>query len=224
MKKYFGAADLSGKAAVLAVADGRGEVILDLNRPMRGRESAQLAAWIMAELEKAGIDIKDISRWTVGSGPGSFTGMRLAASLAAGWSSFLPVKTRNVPTALAIAACSGAVPGERIAVLFDGRNSELLAFEIICGADGAFRTGSYSAVWSRDEALQQLASGTFQRFAMLRDDIPALEKLLGQDAVRQVAVVEKLSAVPLLDVPEIEFDNDLTRLVYIRPAVFTSQG
>lgn len=222
MTGYHGAVDLSGKAAALAVADANGNLLLDANRPMRGRESAQLASWIIDELAKINLTVSDIGHWTVGSGPGSFTGMRLAASLVVGWSSRLPVKTRNVPTALAIAAQTESQPGDRIAVLFDGRNSELLAFEVIHAADGAFRVGKYSAVWSKDKAEEELAGNRFERFVTLRDDIAALEKLLGVDAAKPVAVVESLSVALLLRADQPDFDNDLTQLVYIRPAVFTT--
>ncbi len=224
MSEYFGAVDLSGKAAALAVADAEGKVILDLNRPMKGRESAQLASWIIEELGKVNLTINHISHWTVGSGPGSFTGMRLAAALVIGWSTFQKVHTRNVPTALAIAAQSGAKPGDSIAVLFDGRNSELLAFEVHCGSDGIFKVGQYSGVWSKEEAQKELSGSSFSKFAMLMDDTAALTKLLGEEYLRYVAVVPQLSALPLLQSPEPDFDNDLTRLVYIRPAVFTGSN
>ena len=105
---YAAALDLSGREAGFAVLDG-GKVVLSLVRPMRGRDSAQLAAWVEEELRKAGIALESIRRWTVGSGPGSFTGMRLAAALVNGWTYGKAVETRCVPTAAAEGVRIGAL-------------------------------------------------------------------------------------------------------------------
>lgn len=216
MAKLFGAVDLSGKAAAFALADETGKLLLDLNRPMRGRESAQLASWMVEELGKINRTIGDVTHWSVGSGPGSFTGMRLAAALATGWSSNLPVSTRCVPTAFAIAAQSGCQGN--VAILFDGKNSELLAYEAT-SENNEFRATGFTAVWNADEAKRELASGRFSAFAALRDDAAAIAKLLGDDALERVKIVEQLSAAPLIQ-SSLPYDGDLTRLVYIRPAVF----
>ena len=76
--------DSAAGVAYLAVFDG-GEKRFSAAAPMRGREAAKLPVWIEGELENHGLKLADISRWTVGAGPGSFTGLRLAAALVAGF-------------------------------------------------------------------------------------------------------------------------------------------
>ena len=49
-RNYSAALDLSGREAAFALLDGE-TVIASEVRPMRGRESAQLAGWVAAELE-----------------------------------------------------------------------------------------------------------------------------------------------------------------------------
>ena len=212
-----GAIDLSGPFGACAVAtDGR--VIVDAARPMRGRESAQLAPWIAGLLTEQGLKIADVERWTIGSGPGSFTGMRLAAALVSGWSYARPgVHGRCVPTALIPASASGAAEGESVGVLFDGRNAEMLVFEVR-RAGGQWRPAGFSAVWNAEEARAGL--GRFDRLAAFDYDRAALTALLGEAALAPVAFYPGASARPLLD-SDAPFDDVLTDLVYIRPAVFT---
>lgn len=220
MNQRHAAIDLAGKTAALAVADADGKLLLDATRPMTNRESAELAAWIVAELAAVGLAVTDIGRWTVGSGPGSFTGMRLAAALVEGWCFGRPVHARCVPTAVALAAASRAADGDRVGVVFDGRNAELLLFEVRRTGDD-FVPGGVAAVYDGAAAGQVLASTRFDRFCARSEDAPALEKLLGGETARNIEIIGRFSAAPLLAAPQPEFNDILTDLVYIRPAVFT---
>ena len=125
------AVDLAGRTAGFALMRGE-ELLLARTRPMRGRDSAGLAPWIAEELKAFGLTVNDVARWSVGSGPGSFTGMRLAAALVAGWTfGKTGVETRCIPTATAYAVRASAAEGEKIGCLFDGRNHELIYFGTI---------------------------------------------------------------------------------------------
>ncbi len=213
-----GAIDLAGPFGACAIEQD-GEVLIDASLPLRGREAARLADWIVELLTARGLRIADVARWTIGSGPGSFTGMRLAAALVSGWSYANPdVLCRCVPTALIPAASSGAADGERVGVLFDGRNAEMLVFEV--RREGRqWRPTGFTAVWSAEEGLAQI--GRFDRLAAFDYDRAALERLLGGAALEPVAFYPGASARPLLE-SDAAFDNVLTDLVYIRPAVFTN--
>ena len=79
MSEIKAAVDLSGKSAGFALCRN-GEVLRNSTRPMKGRDSAEFAPWVEAELAAAGCKLEDVTHWTVGSGPGRFTGLRLAAA------------------------------------------------------------------------------------------------------------------------------------------------
>lgn len=208
-----GAIDLSGKCAALALLDEEGKVLLDETLPMRGHESAKLADWVIGLLAGRNLAPETVRRWTVGSGPGSFTGMRLAASLVAGWHYAHPeIECRSVPSAVSLAAAIDARPGEKIGALFDGRNREFLVF----GLDGVTPAG-YDTVADAARAAEAVAS--FDRLVALGDDFDVLAKLLPEAIFQRLERVERFSARPLVE-SALPFDNDLTKLVYIRPAVF----
>lgn len=209
-----GAIDLSGKCAALALLDDQGNTLLDETVPMRGHDSAKLADWVITLLAGHRLAPETVRRWTVGSGPGSFTGMRLAASLVAGWHYVHPqIACRSVPSAVSLAAAIHARPGEKIGALFDGRNREFLVF----GLDGVTPSG-YDTVADAGRAADAIAP--FDRLVALGDDFDALAKLLPETIFRRVERLERFSALPLIE-SALPFDNDLTRLVYIRPAVFS---
>ena len=68
----------------MCVADAAGKVLKNGILPMKRRESAHLAEFAAGEIAACGGALSDIKKWSVGIGPGSFTGMRLAAALVAG--------------------------------------------------------------------------------------------------------------------------------------------
>lgn len=217
--RHHAALDLSGRGAALALQDGDGRLLLDAYRPMAGRDSAQLAAWVAAEFAPFDLAPAAVGRWTVGSGPGSFTGMRLAAALVAGLCFGREAQARCVPTALAFAAVANPAVGEQIGVIFDGRNAELLLYAVERTPEGLF-PGGLATVCAADSMKRVIDGGEFSRFVAGADAQPAIAKLLPERADR-VWIAPQLSAAPLLSAVCRDFDDDLTRLVYIRPAVFT---
>ena len=120
---------------------------------------------------------------------------------------------RTVPSAVSLAAAVNAKPGEKIGALFDGRNREFLVF----GLDGVTPAG-FDTVADADRATEAVAP--FDRLVALGDDFDALAKLLPEAIFRRLERVERFSARPLVE-SALPFDNDLTKLVYIRPAVFS---
>ena len=212
----YGALDLAGSLAAFAVADDAGNMLIDAARPMRGREAAALAPWITGLLAEKGLSVRDVTHWSVGSGPGSFTGMRLASALVKGWVfGRRDVRTRCVPTAL-IAAAACAAP--TACILLDGRNREMLVFGVKRTGNGYLPDG-FTAVWDAAQAADALPRTDYGERAVFAGEEAAVRKLL-PDAAAELTVCENYSAVPLLRA-EMPFDDDLDKLVYIRPAVFS---
>jgi tRNA threonylcarbamoyladenosine biosynthesis protein TsaB len=74
------AATYTGSAALLR--DGR--VVAECEATMRGREAEALMPAMAAVLARSGVAVGELSRVVCGSGPGSFTSLRIAASIAKG--------------------------------------------------------------------------------------------------------------------------------------------
>lgn len=61
-----------------------GHVVADADAAMRGRDSEALMPAVAAALARAGVGCRQIDRIVCGAGPGSFTSLRIAASIAKG--------------------------------------------------------------------------------------------------------------------------------------------
>ena len=194
------------------------ELLLRSDCPMHGRDAAILPDFIAAELQKIDLKINDVKQWTIGSGPGSFTFLRLVAALAAGWKFADPeMDFRCVPGALALAGAASLADGESCGVLYDGRNKEILYFGAV-RRNGAWESSGETAVLNHAQAQEFFASRKLEKLVCFECEKSAVEAIL-PEAVSVEAVTPELSA--LANNSTIAFDNDLDNLVYIRPAVFS---
>ena len=216
---YHAVIDLSGAEAAFVVNTGTGTAPLLLEyKTMHGRSAALLLEWMQECLAQHQLKPGHISRWTVGSGPGSFTGLRIAASLVGGLIFNKDnVKARSLPSALGLAAGINPAAGEKTALLFDGRNSEMLLFGTV-NEGGQLKADGVTEVLDAGSAAGFCAG--YDRLAAQEHDRQALEKLMDKDLFSRVEFIERLPVEKMLDIPSDNWDNDLTALVYIRQAVF----
>lgn len=216
----YAAIDMSGNMARFALADGGNaeKIICRTRKPMRQREAAALADFVFESLECVQYDIREIAAWTIGSGPGSFTGMRLAAALVAGLSRKNNVKVRCVPTAVAIAATAGNFkPEQNVAVLFDGRNKEIIAFEMRYNGSEMVPTGK-SCVLNAIQAKDYFKARTDFTFVAQAYELDPVLRLVPEE--NEVKVVEHFDPAFLITADYQPYDGNFSRLEYIRPAVF----
>lgn len=195
------------------------QIIAVERRPMRGRDAAALPVFILETLKNHDVDFSAVKRWTVGSGPGSFTGLRLVAALVSAWSLGKDdVKTRSVPGAVALGAMLQLAPGEKAGVLYDGRNREILYFGVEGLPGNDLKPTGETAVLDTEQAAEFFASRR-ERLAMFTSESKAIRQILPEDV--KVESFEYADTARLALTEAQDFDNDLTRLVYIRPAVYT---
>lgn len=77
------ALDASTYRGTVAVLDDA-RVVVDRSAPMRGRDAEHLMPAVDQALREARCSVRDVGRLVCGAGPGSFTSLRIAASIAKG--------------------------------------------------------------------------------------------------------------------------------------------
>ena len=214
--KYDAVLDSAAGTAFMALFEGE-EKLFAASAPMRGRDGAKLPVWVASELEKRGLALSDVARGTVGAGPGSFTGLRLAAALVAGWCYGRKNSCRAVPGVLGVAAAAGIAPGEMLGCLYDGRNRELIHVPVAVGAGGLTVAATPEILDAGSAARRFAAPDAPRRFAALTPELPALGKLVPELEITPVDAPE----LAALHADRRPYDDDVTQLVYIRPAVYS---
>ena len=113
-------------ASVALVRDG--VVLAERDVVMRGADEERLFPAVLEVLGEGGAEMPEIDRLVCGSGPGSFTSLRIAASIAKGLSRALDTPLYAVPSALLLAAGArpALVPG-RYLVLLDAMRGDVYA-------------------------------------------------------------------------------------------------
>lgn len=212
--------DLSGHEALFGVKNNDGgKLLINAGKPMRGRTAASLAEWVVGLLQENHISLSQITRWNVGAGPGSFTGMRLAAAFVAGLTAQKPgISTRCVPSAVGLAYGGHYRENDRVAALLDGRNQEIILYSMVCVGSN-FKPDGVTEILDRQSAAEYFSRCHFAGLVALASEKEAVEKVVSNEIVAKVEYKERLSLEALLDADYIPWDNDLTKLVYIRPAV-----
>lgn len=219
---YAAAIDFSGQSAEFALIKGE-ELLCTVSSPMSGRDSARFAEFILQQLADNGAELANISAWTIGAGPGNFTGLRLAAALVAGFTFGREeqISTRCVPSAVGLAARLKTINGDRIGCLFDGRNRELVYFEIENVAGELIPTGEMH-VLNQAQSAAFFSTCSNQYLVALASQFPMIRLLLDDKTAAKVQLVENIDVVALALCRYRNFDNNLTDLIYIRPAVLSA--
>lgn len=207
MTKIHAALDFSGPQAVFAV-EKDGTKLFEISKIMQRRDAAAFAEFLKTNLQDNGLDFKDITHWTVGSGPGSFTGMRIAASFVQGLTYGKNIQTRTVPSAEAIAVSAG-LQKENACIIFDGRNKEIILLDLRSGKE---------AILNAEQTKEYFKENKFDSFAAMEYDKKAIELILPQEIFAEIKWAEKLSTDAFFQSENI-FNNNLTELIYIRPSV-----
>lgn len=121
--------DTAGPTASLAVAS-HGRIVAELSRSASSH-GADLPAAVSEVLTHAGLKLKDLQGIAVGTGPGSFTGLRVGIAYAKGLVLGLGCALVGIPTfdCLALAAFEKASPSEGTAIwtILDARRGEVYA-------------------------------------------------------------------------------------------------
>jgi tRNA threonylcarbamoyl adenosine modification protein YeaZ len=160
--------------AVGSVAVGRGaELLASATLDDRREHASRLVPAIDKVLERAGMRVTDLTGILVGEGPGSFTGVRVAAATAKGLAHALEVAVWPYSSLAAAALAEDAGPVRY--VLFDARHDRVY---------GACYEVGYSAFEERTAPH----AGTV--LEALRGDVPPGAVFVGEAARRHRQIIE----------------------------------
>lgn len=108
-----------------SVAVWRDGLAFEQTLGIQGKHSEQLLPAVDYALEMTQTEPRDLSAFVVGAGPGSFTGVRIGASMAKGWAMAQGTPLYAYSSLLAVAA--GAGSDGPVCALFDARRNEVYA-------------------------------------------------------------------------------------------------
>jgi tRNA threonylcarbamoyladenosine biosynthesis protein TsaB len=110
------AIDASTYVGTVAVLRDR-QLIAQRETAMRGREVERLMPALVDALAFAGVEVRELSRVVCGDGPGSFTSLRIAASIAKGIAMGVDAPLLRVSSLALIPAGGDVQPGRYLAAL-----------------------------------------------------------------------------------------------------------
>ena len=117
--------DTSSSRASFALEQNGKILVEDFKDCPRGVSS--LLPWIIQLVEDQKLTVNDIQQWTVGIGPGSFTGLRVGISFTKGICYNSQAQFRGFNSGYALLQSTEKLDNyEKIAVLHDGRKEEFL--------------------------------------------------------------------------------------------------
>ena len=169
---FYLALDTSGTAGSVALSAGP-DVLARATLDEQGRHASRLVPAVAEVMEEAGVDRHELSGLVVGEGPGSFTGVRVAAATAKGLAAGLKIPLWAV-SSLAAGALNLDGAGVRY-VLFDARGDRIYGACYEVGVAGL-------------ETVRPPHGGTLKEVVF--GDVPTAAVFMGDGAVRHRRALE----------------------------------
>ena len=208
-----GALDFSWTEASFAMMCD-GELLIRANHLFSGHDASLLPEWIAQAAEKCG-GVDQIREWTVGAGPGSFSGLRIAAAFVMGLAyGKKDIRVRGISTAAAMAATAFREKGmpEKVLVLFDGKRSEIIGYGLTLHGTDYVQDG-FKGIFKTGDELKSASTG--RAMCALEKDSAALAPFHAE-----ISLIPSIHADQLIIHSPGDFSTPPTMLEYLRAAVF----
>lgn len=217
------ALDTSHGMALALIDDGK--VLASEYLVPEGRQNREtLTPWLRKIFANCGLSANRVARWTIGLGPGSFTGIRMGAAFVKGVCLQSAGQICGIPTSYGMArqASADLRSGTEIAVLHDARRQQVII--TVYGSTKSGLTPVLDAHIPEPDDLHKLCARC-SRLVTLRPERVAAH--LPELYRAKLVDLKVLRAENLLDASreayQIEGAGDLSTQiapVYVRPAVF----
>lgn len=215
MGEIWAALDLSGKEACFSAGDfSAGNIMFSTSFQMRGRDSSTLLPKLQEWLGSVNLSLDDVKRWTVGTGPGNYTGLRIVSALVSGIAfGREDMRCRGIPSAYAIASEMGLSQNEIVAVVYPLDDERVYSLGVTAN-DGYFSSvEAFSGSFQVSEFIERIPG---IRIAALRKDASALPK----DILDRATLSDGFPVSRMVFMNSCRWDRNSVRdLIYIRPAV-----
>ncbi len=149
------ALDTSSRRGSVALLQGR-EVAAELRLDSLETHSARLLRSVEFLLDSTGWSLQDLGLVAAGSGPGSFTGIRIGVATALGLAQALSVPFAGI-SGLDAAASQTFIPDGRLGVVLDAGRSQLYYAEYVCARGRAARDGN-PGLWFPSDLIGRVRS------------------------------------------------------------------
>jgi tRNA threonylcarbamoyladenosine biosynthesis protein TsaB len=215
--KYIAAIDMTGPFSSWCIADKNKKIIAKESIKISRKSNSLFFDTFRKRLKDLDVDFKDISKWYVGAGPGSYTGIRVAAAFVSG---ILFCKENmnvlGVPSYFPIAAEAGLKDSEKIGVIFQVTHKSVLIYNVTL-SDGVLSSDDAPLLYDEKNIKEAL-----DNYSKLVTIVDLESNLLIKDTV--MGDIVKLDSFPV----ERMFDHEccansrnIDDLIYTRPPVTT---
>ena len=162
---------------------------------------------IASVLQESGVAREEVEVIAVGTGPGSFAGIRIAIAIAQGWGLARAVKQIGLSSAdVAAAQVTGLAEGQHFSIVTDAQRGEFFGARYQFSASGSRLVRPFQLMmdsdWSRAEEM------------IFRPDLIAPDGHAGQPCPPTASALVRLAARAG------SFNNSALEPVYLRPATF----
>ncbi|MFA6294754.1 MAG: hypothetical protein WC637_23375 [Victivallales bacterium] len=213
--EFWAAIDLSGKEACFSAGlFPEKKIIFSTSFQMRGRDSSSLLPRLVDCLKGENITLNDVKRWTAGTGPGNYTGLRIVSALVSGIAfGRTDMLCRGIPSAYAIASEMKLSVDERVAVTYPLEGDRIYSAGVMLKG-GEFLpaeelTGAFSAA-----GLMKMFPGI--RIAAFQRDA----SILPDEILERAVLFSEIPVANLVFLNPCLWDGSSIRdLIYVRPAV-----
>jgi len=207
----------------LAVAEDN-EIIFSTSKIAVGRrKNNDMGEWLWEKLDEAQILPAQITKWTVGTGPGSFVGLRSGIAMIKGICTQSAAQMRGLPTSLATALTANIANDiETVFVLNDARQNEVITSQYSKNKTELQQKTEPSVMTS--ESLENLSMDNKTVFVSTQTEI--IKDRLPEKIKNNIITLDNIDAGTLINPVGYPWPNDFKTMqkslepVYVRPPVF----